>query len=369
MSKKIRVLHAYNVMNVGGAETFIMNVFRNIDREKIEFNFLCLGKQKGKYDNEIIDLGGNIYHLENFNKNNLIFAYFKILHFLKETGPYDVVHLPIQFYSGIFCLAANKAKIKKIIVHSHSASDSAPSSFLRNQYKNLMRFLINKYSTRKLSCGIEAGKFLFGENQQFEVIYNGIDIDKYRNIDRGVIKSLKEKYKIRDELIIGHVGRFSKVKNHQFFIGLCKQLLKQNIVFKIMLVGAGDEYETFIKKVHENHLEKYFIFTGLQKNPELFYQLFDVFVMPSLYEGFPVSIIEAIASGKCCVASDTISKEVSIIPDSCIFLNLNDDLNNWIDKIIIQSHKKIDKKEIDKLEDSDFNIKNTIKEIEKIYLS
>ena len=130
MNNRIRVLHTFNIMNRGGAETFVMNVFRSIDKERFVFDFLCENPNPGKYDDEIENLGGTIFHLTPLKKRplkNII----NIVKFLKETGPYDVIHIPNSFYSGVYCFSAKLAGIKKIIVHSHSAGDSKKRTILR----------------------------------------------------------------------------------------------------------------------------------------------------------------------------------------------------------------------------------------------
>lgn len=366
MSKK-RILHVYNVMNVGGAETFIMNVFRKIDKSKINFEFLCISQKNGTYDEEIKSLGGVIHHIENLNIKKPISLINKVTLFLKENGPFDAIHLPIQFYSGIFCICAKKAGIKKIIVHSHSASDKITNNPLRCAYLVYMRHLINKYATIKLACGKDAGNFLFGSNSNFKILYNGIDLSRFNDVNINATEQLKRKLKINNETIIGHIGRFSPVKNHSFFITLANQLKFKKVNFKILLVGNGQEYENFKEKIRLEKLSDYFILAGQQQQTEIYYSLFDVLVMPSLYEGFPVTIVEAMASGLNCVVSDRITKEVDIIKNRCTFLSLNDDINTWCNEIIKKAKKNNKKTDLNILKNSGFSIETTTNKLFDLY--
>lgn len=366
MSKK-RVLHVYNVMNIGGAETFIMNVFRKIDKSKINFEFLCISPNNGTYDEEIKSLGGTIHHIENLNIKNPISLINKVTTFLKENGPFDAIHLPIQFYSGIFCICAKKAGIRQIIVHSHSASDKTINNPLRCVYLGFMRYLINKFATVKLACGKDAGDFLFGANSDFEVLYNGIDLSRFNDVNINETEKLRKKLKINNEIIIGHIGRFAPVKNHQFFITLSKQLKSKKINFKILLVGNGQEYENFKEKIRHEKLSDYFILVGQQQQTEIYYSLFDVLVMPSLYEGFPVTMVEAMASGLNCVVSDSITKEVDIIKNRCTFLSLNDDINTWCNEIIKKAKKNNKQTDLNVLKNSGFSIETTTKKLFDVY--
>ena len=340
MNNKIKVLHVYRSMNRGGSETFIMNVYRNINRSKIQFDFLCTTNEKGLYDFEIENLEGRILHYDSFSSKNPIKVIKDTKKIIEKYGPYDAIHIPLQFYSGIYCIAAKKCNIKKIIVHSHSAGDKKVN-FFRLIYMKLMRMVINKYSNIKLACGKDASNYLFGTTDNVKIIYNGIDLEKFRNINDIELQKLKEKYKINSEMIIGHVGRFADVKNHKFFIQIAKALKERKIRFKIVFVGDGPNFDTIKTIVNENDLDDYFVFTGSQENTSLYYSMFNVFVMPSFYEGFPISVLEALATGVPCVLSNTITNEVNIIDNSCSFVDLNDQIDKWCDEIIRLSNTKL----------------------------
>ena len=177
---------------------------------------------------------------------------------------------------------------------------------MRKSYNFIARSLINKYATTKLACGEKAGQYLYGK-KDFSVINNGINIDSYYNITDSQITDLKNEMGINEnDLIIGHVGRFAKVKNQEFFIEFANTLQKKNQNFKILLVGNGDNFEIIKNKIKENKLEQYFIMPGLRKDIPVFMKMFDIFIMPSLYEGFPLVVVEALAGDDICFFSDTI---------------------------------------------------------------
>lgn len=366
--KKIKVLHVYRSMNLGGAETFIMNVFKKIDRSMVQFDFLCTTNELGVYDDEIIKMGGNILHYNTFYKNNPYKMIRDTIGIINENGPYDIIHIPLQFYSAFYCIAAKKSGINKIIVHSHSAGDKRSKHIFRKIYMKIMRLIINRFSDVRIACGEKASKYLFGTTKDVIIIYNGIDIDKFKNVCKNDITKIKCKYKIKNELIIGHVGRFADEKNHVFFIDIAKTLRKRGINFKILFVGDGPNYNNIRELVSENKLEDFFVFVGLQKKTELFYSLFNVYVLPSLYEGFPVSVIEALASGVPCILSDTITKEVDIIKGTCSFIDIHRDVDYWCDEILRISRIKFDKNiNYEVLNNSGFSVESTSKQILDIY--
>lgn len=367
----IRVLNVFGIMNMGGAETMMMNVYRNIDKSKIQFDFLCLSEETGDYEEEIKSLGGRIYKIFPPSKSGYVQHIKDIIEVCKTYGPYQAIHIPTMFHSGIVCLAAYIAKVPIRIVHSHSASEEG-RSIKRTVYNFICRRLINIFSTVKIACGEAARDFLFGKSKkskkQVIILKNGINIETFSDVDKDKVLEMKKQFKIKEnEFIIGHVGRFVKVKNHKFFIKLAKAMKEMNL--KILLVGDGELKKSIENKIRENKLEDKFILTGKRNDVNIMMSMIDVFVMPSLYEGFPMVLIEALATGKNCVVSDSISKEVDIDKGSIDFVNLNDDIQIWIDKILKQLKRKVDiKSRIKVLEEKGFSIDKTVQILTKIYL-
>lgn len=368
--KKIKVLHYYNVMNRGGAETFIINVFRKIDKTEIEFNFLVSSNEKGDYDDEILKLGGKIYHIEKPNKKKPISAYKNLKNFFKQNNDIDVIHLPVSFYSGFIAMVAKKCGIRKVIVHSHISKINFNENVLKNIFKKIyifiMKKLINKYTDIKIACGEEAGKLLFGSLKNVIILNNGIDVDNYSYNSKS--KLLKKEFGLKNEFIIGNVARFSLVKNQSFFIELAKYIKDNNIDAKIILVGDGEMRNTVERNTVENNLSDIIIFAGLRKNINDFMNLFDVFVMPSLCEGFPVTIIESIASGTPCVLSSGIPKETAIVDYMVSFESLDSPVKLWWKKIDSYKDFSPDINNINKLlKEKHFDSYSVTKKLEEIY--
>lgn len=364
---KKKILHVYNIMNRGGAETFIMNIYNNIDKQLFEFDFLCTSNEKGKYNDNIINNGGKVFNFNKFSSKRILFNIKYTYDILKKNGPYDAIHIPMQFYSFVFCISAKLAGVKKIIVHSHSAGDYSNKNILRRIYMMFSRKIINTLATDKIACGLNAGDYLFGKKTKYKIIYNGIDLSRFGNISDNKKQELKSKYNLNNaEVIIGHVGNFSPVKNHNFFIDLAHELKKRKLHYKILLVGDGKEKKNIENKIKYNNLDEFFSFTGSVDNVNELYSIMDIFVMPSLYEGFPVSIIEALASGLPCVLSNKITREVMIIPNECLFFDLNEQIEKICDLICdnCENHfnAKFNQKKLD-----NFNINTVSKQIISIY--
>lgn len=368
--KKIKVAEFVGSMNCGGTETMLMNVLRNIDKEKYEIHFIENVSEKCWYDDEIISLGGKIIKVK--SKKSNIFEYTKELIQIFQKNRYNVVHSHTYLHSGIIMYAAKKAGVDIRISHSHSNMNTIKHSFIYRIKKLLMTSLILKYSNKYVACSKEAGISLFGK--EFEkkgiILHNPIEISKIDNINRDEVNNIKDKYSIlsNNQIVLGHVGRFIEIKNHKFLIEIAKRLHNMNINFKLLLLGNGENFENIKKLVKEYKLENFIIMTGNVKNVYDYMSIMDVFLMPSLYEGLPLTAVEAQASGVNCILSNNISPETDVGLGIVKFLSL-DNIQNWIEQILILSKKKkIDKQVIkDKIIDEKFDTKSIIKELEKIY--
>ncbi len=365
--KKIKIAEFVGSMNCGGAETMLMNILRNIDKQKYEITFIENVNEKCWYDDEIIKLGGKIIKIEKRN----IYVYIKnLIHIFKENN-FDIVHSHTYLHSGIIMYAAKKAKINIRITHSHSNMDTIKHNIIYKIKKILMQKLILKYSTIYLACSKEAGISLFGDkfNNKGIILHNPIDIYKIYNVSNKNIEKLKEKYNISStQIIIGHVGRIIEIKNHKFLIEVAKILRKRNIDFKMFFIGDGNNFEVIKKSIYDNELQDYIIMTGNIKNVYEYLNLFDIFLMPSFYEGLPLAAIEAQAAGVNCILSNNISSETDIGIGIVKFLALNN-IDQWIEQILIYGKKKkIDKYIIkDKIIQEKYDIESIINQLEILY--
>lgn len=354
----IRILHIIGRMNMGGAETFIMNVYRNIDRSKFQFDFVVHTEEKCTYDDEIESLGGKIYRIPPLSKHPLknMIELSKI--FKQSDITYSIVHRHTNS-SIVFTdlLVAKIMKVKKIIVHSHSTNAKNP--IIHKIFRPFMKLANTKYA-----CSQKAGEWLFGKNTNFEIINNGIDIEKFRFNEqkRNVLR--KQLNIEKDEIVIGHVGRFCIAKNHKFIIDIFNELLKEKDA-KLILVGTG-EFELNIKeKVEKLNIENKVLFLGVRNDTDYLYSVFDYFLFPSLYEGFPMSLIEAQASGVNCVISNNITNEI-ILNNNIKKIDLNKNAEHWANqlKLFKEFNRKNISKELEK-----YDIKLTVNNIEKEYLN
>lgn len=261
----------------------------------------------------------------------------------------------------VFFAVAKKNGVKIRIAHSHN---SQTDKTLKGRLKRLMMLPYKYISTHNWACATEAGKFLYG-NKQFEVIPNAIDIKKFK-FDQNIRNRLREELGFdNNDIVLGHIGRFNIQKNHDFLIDLMSKLKHKNNKFKLVLIGDGELKNEIKNKVIKKSLEKNIIFLGTKSNVCDYYNVMDMFLLPSLFEGLPVVGIEAQANGIKCLFSDVITKEV-VLSDCIELLPLNIDI--WLEKIVnnVKSYDRYAKN--DKLLNSCFNIHKLAKDMECRYL-
>lgn len=357
----IKVLQIIRAMNVGGAETFIMNVFRNIDKSKIMFDFLVFGD--GIYDEEIKKLGGKIYKLSYITNIGQIKYKKELKNFFKKHPQYKIIHTHIDQVSGIIAETAKESNIPCVISHSHSTKNT--NTLLGKLYKKYLQSKINKNTDIKLACGYDAAKWLYKkEADRAIIINNGIDINNFC-FDLNFRKQFREKFEIDgDTIVIGHVGRFVKAKNHEKLIDVFYEYQKKKKSI-LLLVGDGILRQKIQKKVVDLGLEKKVRFLGRRNDTNKIYSVFDFIVFPSLFEGLSLVLIEAQCNGLKMLISDTIDSKTNIT-GNVYFESLEKSAKIWADRI---EKIGIDRKEgIDKIIEAGYDIKNTVNLLEKIYL-
>ena len=350
----IRVLQVIGSMNLGGAENFLMNVYRKIDRTKVQFDFVV--HKQGVFDDEIKKLGGEIYYIKPLQKVGPI-KYRKELKEIFDSKKYRIVHSQIDQVSGFILKVAYQCGIPVRIAHSHSSKNS--NSFVGKIYKSYLQKKINKYSTKRYACSDKAGKWLY-KRANFEIINNGIDIDKFIfNVNER--KSLRKQYNIdASTLVIGHVGRFMEAKNHDYLIDIFNDYNKNvNSNSVLLLIGSGELKEKIILKVNKLSLNKNVIFLEGLTDVYRYYNMMDIFVFPSIYEGLPLTLIEAQVNGLKCLISKNVTKECKIT-ENCEFLDINCSSNIWTNKIIKSENRKIDKTSKEILKYDSQNIANRL---------
>lgn len=341
MDKPIRILQIGMHDKIGGIEKFLMNYYNNIDRSKVQFDFIN-PYTKLCFEEEIKKNNGYIYNVSNFKKHP--FKYYRELVEIIKKEDYKIVHVNLLSTANIIpILAAKKCKVKNIIAHSHN--NGVPSNIIRKILNKINKKILLKNANIFWACSQEAGKWMF-EKQKFTVINNGIEIqkffynDEYRNI-------IRKKYNIKEgNYVIGHVGRFEEQKNHMFIIDLITEIQKIDNNFKLLLIGEGNLEKQIKDKVKELKLENNVIFGGVVNDVEKYYSAMDVFILPSKFEGLGIVNVEAQAASLPCLVSSMVPKNVKL-SDNFFFFNLLDNKNEWIDKIMFLKKLKIDRKFID----------------------
>lgn len=324
----IRILHVVNDMHRAGLETMLMNYYRNIDRTEIQFDFLTHRPNKSDYDDEIISMGGKVYYAPRLYPQNYV-KYFKWMKkFFEDHPEYKIIHSHIDAMSYLPLKAAKKAGIPIRIAHSHNTSIDRDFKYILKQYfRSKIISVANYYCT----CGKEAGEFLFpGEKSTF--IPNAIEVDRFV-FNSDIREKKKEELGLSNEFIVGHIGRLSYQKNHKFLIEIFSELLKQEPKTLLLLVGIGEKEEEIRNQVYQLGIDSNVRFLGNRNDVDELYQVMDVFVMPSFFEGIPVVGIEAQFAGLPCIFSDKVPKEVAFTK-TCDFLGLNSHPIEWVRKIL-----------------------------------
>ncbi len=358
-----RVLHIIGRMDRAGAETMLMNLYREIDRTKYQFDFVYFTDDHCDYDDEIESLGGRIIRI---NSNNPIKRFFSLYKLIKE-GQWRIVHSHTLFSSGLHLLAAKLAKTPQRLAHSHSTSDANSGSFTGRIYQKSMRWMFSKVPTDYIACGDAAANYLFPKRSDVVIIPNAIDIDKFINAQGANIR--KELGVDDNKLIIIQVGRFMPVKNHSFSVQIAASLRDAGVDFLMLFVGTGPELETIKSLIKKHDLEKQVHLLGLRKDiPELM-AASDIMLMPSLHEGFPVVLVESQAVGLPAVIANTISYEVDLDIGLVNFVDLNSSADEWAINIqnAVKNTIPIDADRIKTLENHGFSARAGAERLMKIY--
>lgn len=363
----IKVLQILPGLNRGGLETFVMNIYRTIDRDNIQFDFLTNDKN-GDYSQEIRDLGGHIFYIP--PRRNGIGAFLKNLKefFLNHSGEYNAVHYHESSLTSIEVLYfAKKSRVPVRIIHSHSSSIMGSKLHLLTHLFG--KLAIANLATHYLGCSDKALDWMFrytGIRKKATIIQNGINVNSFKynpNLRRGV----REKLNIsQDCIVIGHIGRFSEVKNHSFLIDIFSNYLIMHSEAKLLLIGVGELQDSVKEKVKKLGITKSVFFLGMREDTAALYQAMDIFVMPSLYEGLPVTLVEAQASGLPILCSDTISK-MSNITGNYSSMSILNSAKSWSDRIDVILNKYIRNDESSSIIKAGFDINTATNSLIRIY--
>lgn len=370
---KYKVLHVVGGMNKGGTETMLMNIYRKINRDRIQFDFLYFTDEETYYDKEIIELGGKIIRIHKMRFIHMFDFISNISQVINSNGPYKVVHAHTLFNCGLVVKVAKKSNIDIRISHAHTTLDNE-NGILRKLYIKIMRNMILKYSTNLLSCSNLAGKYLFGEDtvksSKYDILPNLISYENIINIDENKVYQLKKINELNsDNLILGNIGTLKEAKNQQFLLDIVYKLKEKNKNVKLLLVGSGPLEENLREKCEKLGIENEVIFTGTRDDIDVILNSMDVFVFPSTFEGLGLVLLEAQAAGLPCVVSEAIQPEADLQLGLFNKLNLSDGADIWSNKIIeVCGKKETDKQKIlDAFDKQGYSTEKCISKLLSIY--
>lgn len=362
----IRVLHILGGLGRGGAESMVMNLYRNIDREKIQFDFIIHNEKAKDYYDEIISLGGKVFVFPQFNGKNASMMK-KIWNcFFSEHTEYKILHSHMRSYASLYIPIAKKFGLKTII-HSHSTSNGKGLSALA---KAILQLPLRHQADFLFTCSDKAGEWLFGRSvtkkQNYRKIPNAIDVKRFAYSEEIRARTRKEFGADDRCLVIGTVGRMTTQKNHLFLLDVFGEILSRRDNAILVIVGEGSLRGEIEKKADKLGIRSSVILTGARDDVSDVMQAFDCFVFPSKWEGLPVTLIEAQASGLPCFISDRITREVSL-SSLVTSLSIDKGVKIWADAILSKELTRTDVS--DKIRKAGFDIFDSAASLSRFYLS
>ena len=357
-NKPIRVAHIMGKLWAGGVEMVVFNYYRAIDKKKIQFDFYYDADSTVLPPKELIDMGARFYEIPPYQNLPL---YLKTLKKYFEDHNYQIVHSHINTLSVFPLFVAWQCHIPVRIAHNHSVPSG--KEIKRDALKYFLRCFAKIFPTDYFACSEKAGKWMWG-NKTFEqggvvVLKNATDFKRFSSSEERILE-LREKLNLEEKIVIGHVGRFTSAKNHEFLLKIFKEISKKNKAIRLLLVGDGELHDVIHQWVKDNDLEDKVVYVGQLCNPEEYYSLMDVVVVPSIFEGLSLTTIESQISGVPVVASTAVPEE-AVISDGCIRLTLNSD--KWEESILNMIGKPV---HLDS-RSNDYNINIAVKKLEDWY--
>lgn len=366
MMKPIRVLHVLGRLDRGGAETMVMNIYRNINRDKVQFDFIIHTDDECDYSKEIRMMGGQIFSIPQYKVVNHL-QYIKEWElFLKKNKEYKIIHGHVRSTGSLYLKIAKKYGLTTI-AHSHNTSSGKG---IKASIKNVLQQSLTNYADFLFACTNDAGKWLFGEqilkDSRYHVVKNAIDANKF-DFNPLIRKTVREELKVNNRIVIGHIGRFHSQKNHDFLIDIFYEihLLEPDAI--LLLIGDGELLPKIKCKVQQLSLNDNVMFMGVREDISDLLQAMDVFVLPSLYEGLGIVAVEAQAASCKCLVSDSTPIDVKVT-DLVSFMPLDKGKHEWAKKIleIIKNRNRASK--IDKIISSGYHIDSVAIWYQEFYL-
>ena len=347
------------VLDRGGAETLVMNLYRHMDRSKIQFDFLVHGDQKGAYEDEILALGGRIYHLPLLTLRTLWRYNQALKTFFENHKEYKIVHAHNSELGNFALRQAQRAGVPHRICHAHNAPVGIS---VKNLIRDVFKAHADLYTTERLACSETAGKWQFGK-KTFSVIHNGIDCMNFRYNEENR-KKMRQALKLDEKFVLGHVGRFVPQKNHTFLLRIFRAVLGRGKNAVLLLVGDGPLRQKLQAQCKQLGLYSKVLFLGVRDDVPAILSACDVFVFPSLFEGLGIGLIEAQASGLPCFARNNIPPQAAVT-DLCSFLSSGDP-EEWAERICSISYTER-KKYYQKVFEAGYDISTSVDKLTDLY--
>lgn len=364
MKEPIRVLQIIGIVAGGGVEAVIMNYYEHIDRTKVQFDFIVHNDNKIDITQKVEAMGGKVYKVTPYYKNPIAFMWdiYKVI----KRHHYRIVHSNMNTLSAFSLFAAWAAGAPVRILHNHSTS--SPGETKRNIMKFMLRPFARLFATHYFACSRLAGEWMYGrkmmDSGKVKIVNNALDLKKYAFNSRKR-EMLRKELGFTDEFVIGHVGRFMFQKNHEFLIDVFVKAYKKNPHMVLLLIGDGPLRSAMEENVKKLGLTDHVNFLGLRNDVQNLYNVMDIFVLPSHYEGLPVVGVEAQANGLPCLFSTKVTKETHLT-HSAQFLDLSTGASKWAERIVSMKYKR--NEEVgDELRQAGFEINKEARNLANFY--
>lgn len=361
--KQIRVLQILPTLGYGGVAQFLLNYYSYMDRDQIVFDFVTHGKEE-VFHKDLKEKGSNIYYLQSIGKVGLK-NYMRQLKCVLTENHYDVVHTHDGHLTGLTAMLCKRYFRGPVVCHAHTTKCV---SKIHRPFMPVFRWLSRHYGDALWGCGKDACQYCYGKKSHYKVIHNAVSLERFWNVSSTAISSLKEKLGIDNQFVIGHIGVFSKQKNHIFILEILKYILNRHPNTVLILLGDGELRKSIEEEAIRIGVIGNIKFEGVQKDVPVYMHIFDTFILPSLYEGLPVCGIEAQTVVKNVCLSDTIDKDVDTGLGTVSFLPIHKEALPLWEKAIYAPQKEIDNDTIrEHFIAQGYEIKHSVDSLFKLY--
>lgn len=366
----MRVLHIVGSMNRAGAEVMLMNLYRAIDRSRLQFDFLYFTDDASDFDEEIRSMGGQIFILSPSKFKNPVAQMFGLRKLLATNPQLKAIHIHTLLSSAFYLMAAKSAKVAIRVTHSHNTADVVNPSFVRKAYEMIAKRVIQAYSTRRVACAADAAKYLFGSIRGVTLLRNGFNLDRTLSTSKSDTGLLRKLTGARpEELLLIQVARFMPVKNHRFSIDVLKCLQQSGFACRLALVGDGPLRPDILAYAEQQGVADKTFFLGVRADVACLLGGADVMLLPSHFEGLGMVLVESQVVGLPAVVSESIPHEVDLGLELINFLSIDDAPEVWGDHIRNRQYaaKTADSERLQHIRDQGYEVTDNIGVLEGIY--